>query len=187
MTHIGTPSGKLVSPTNLRACDVTLHDIAWNLSRTNRYNGATQGEPYSVAEHSLLCSYAVDQSDPALCMAALMHDAQEAYLGDMISPLKDSFKAYREIEACVAIQIGAALGYHSTYRFKDIELVDRAMLRKEIQELTLFPKHTYEDLPVMDLPEIKCIDWKQAYNQFMNRFNELKGALDDGRNKDRPK
>ena len=74
-----------------------LLDISWHLSRINRYTGAIQSHHYSVAEHSLH----VAEVTALLCeekgfllprqqalVAGLLHDAHEAYLGDVSSPLK---------------------------------------------------------------------------------------------------
>lgn len=75
--------------------DIEIEDIAHGLSFVARWNGQTQGEfAYSVAEHSIL----VEQifrlqnpgSDPKWQLAALLHDAPEYVIGDMISPVKDA-------------------------------------------------------------------------------------------------
>jgi len=110
MTPMLTVSGRLVDPVNVAPADVCLHDAAHALSHICRYGGHTY-VPYSVAAHSLLaCSvvcaaivrhlvrptgmhhvFPVGTSVQGLvntALLALLHDAGEAYVGDMVAPLK---------------------------------------------------------------------------------------------------
>ena len=80
----------LLDPTPL---DIELEDIAHGLAFVARWNGQTTGDwPYSVAEHSLLVEQLVTRIDPGFAprwrLAALLHDAPEYVIGDMISPVK---------------------------------------------------------------------------------------------------
>jgi uncharacterized protein len=73
--------------------DIEVEDIAHGLAFVARWNGQTRGDwPYSVAEHSLLVEDILVRKDPALAprwrLAALLHDAPEYVIGDMISPVK---------------------------------------------------------------------------------------------------
>lgn len=72
--------------------DICIEDIAWALSRQARFNGHTHGRfAYTVAQHSLWCAWAAQhwfQASPELALHALLHDATEAYMGDIVSPLK---------------------------------------------------------------------------------------------------
>ncbi|MBW7922265.1 MAG: HD family hydrolase [Rubellimicrobium sp.] len=80
----------LLDPTPM---DVEIEDIAHGLAFVARWNGQTAGEyPYSVAEHSLLVEDIHARMNPAAPprwrLAALLHDAPEYVIGDMISPVK---------------------------------------------------------------------------------------------------
>lgn len=80
----------LLDPTPV---DIEIQDIAHGLAFVARWNGQTLGDwPYSVAEHSLLVEDLVGRLEPALAprwlLAALLHDAPEYVIGDMISPVK---------------------------------------------------------------------------------------------------
>ncbi len=82
----------LLDPTPM---DIEIEDIAHGLAFVARWNGQTHGEfAYSVAEHSLLVEGLFTQMegrpDPKWQMAALLHDAPEYVIGDMISPVKAS-------------------------------------------------------------------------------------------------
>jgi 5'-deoxynucleotidase YfbR-like HD superfamily hydrolase len=80
----------LLDPTPM---DIEVADIAHGLAFVARWNGQTRGDwPYSVAEHSLLveqiCTRLWPSAGPRWQMAALLHDAPEYVIGDMISPVK---------------------------------------------------------------------------------------------------
>ncbi len=80
----------LLDPTPM---DIEVEDIAHGLAFVARWNGQTRGDfPYSVAEHSLLVEELYGRLDPKAPakwrLAALLHDAPEYVIGDMISPVK---------------------------------------------------------------------------------------------------
>jgi 5'-deoxynucleotidase YfbR-like HD superfamily hydrolase len=81
----------LLDPTPL---DIEIEDIAHGLAFVARWNGQTRGDwPYSVAEHSLLVEEIFGRfaDQPAKWrLAALLHDAPEYVIGDMISPVKSA-------------------------------------------------------------------------------------------------
>lgn len=96
--------------------EIHLSDIARSLSRIARFNGLTS-RFYSVAEHSVHCVRAFERhaagdilADPWLRDIArdiLMHDAAEAYLGDVASPLKALLPEYRRLETRMEAAIAA--------------------------------------------------------------------------------
>ncbi|MCE9522274.1 MAG: HD family hydrolase, partial [Alphaproteobacteria bacterium] len=73
--------------------DIEIEDIAHGLARVARWNGQTYGDhAYSVAQHSMLVEEIVAQLKPGIAqrwrLAALLHDAPEYVVGDLISPFK---------------------------------------------------------------------------------------------------
>ncbi|KPP89224.1 MAG: 5'-ribonucleotidase YfdR [Rhodobacteraceae bacterium HLUCCA08] len=103
----------LLDPTPV---DIEIEDIAHGLAFVARWNGQTRGDwPYSVAEHSLLVEriFALQQPDAPVKwrLAALLHDAPEYVIGDMISPVKAAVgPAYGELDdrlqAAIHIRFG---------------------------------------------------------------------------------
>ena len=91
----------LIDPSPL---DVEIADIAHGLARVARWNGQTRGpEIFSVAQHSLLVEalFAAGEAPPSggARLAALLHDAPEYVIGDMISPFKAAIGGdYKRIE-----------------------------------------------------------------------------------------
>jgi len=91
----------LLDPTPM---DIEVEDIAHGLAFVARWNGQTRGDwPYSVAEHSLLVEEIFSRQNPGIAarwqLAALLHDAPEYVIGDMISPVKAAIgAAYGELD-----------------------------------------------------------------------------------------
>jgi len=96
---LGTHVGKFIDIINPNPDLIEIEDIATGLSRAARFGGQSQ-EPYYVAEHSVCVAlYVRDQGgDPNTMLAALLHDAAEAYMGDMPSPIKQFIPQFCEIE-----------------------------------------------------------------------------------------
>lgn len=97
-------SGRRLDLLNPSPFDVEIEDIAHGLARVARWNGQTRGEhAYSVAQHSLLVEQIFQKLFPQSCcndcLCALLHDAPEYVIGDMISPFKAVIgKQYELIE-----------------------------------------------------------------------------------------
>lgn len=114
-----TISGLLVDPMNLRPEEVRIDDIAHHLSMLCRFCGAVR-EFYSVAEHSVLVCREVElrayrrdidvREFRYLLMLALLHDACEAYLGDVIRPRKAIYPSMDADESRVQESILRGLG-----------------------------------------------------------------------------
>ncbi|MCE8421514.1 HD domain-containing protein, partial [Rhodovulum sulfidophilum] len=84
----------LLDPTPV---DIEIEDIAHGLAFVARWNGQTRGDfAFSVAEHSLLVEEILGRCQPRVQtrwrLAALLHDAPEYVIGDMISPVKDAIR-----------------------------------------------------------------------------------------------
>src|SRR3954454_351254 len=98
-----TYSGRRFYPMNPRPSEIDPVDIAHALSLLCRYGGHVD-RFYSVAEHCVLMSQAVA---PENALAALLHDATEAYVCDVPRPLKRQLPGYAAIEAMVWLAIVA--------------------------------------------------------------------------------
>ena len=95
--------------------DIEIADIAHGLAFVARWNGQTRGDwPYSVAEHSLLVEEIygrLGDPPPKWRLAALLHDAPEYVIGDMISPVKASVgPGYGEMDLRLAAAVHRRFG-----------------------------------------------------------------------------
>ena len=109
-------SGRRLDLLDPSPVDVEIEDIAHGLARVARWNGQTKGaHAFSVAEHSViveaLCVELEPRLDPRSRLVALLHDAPEYVIGDMISPFKAVLgDGYKDIESRLAYAIHARFG-----------------------------------------------------------------------------
>lgn len=109
-----------------------IEDIAAGLAKQCRYNGQFRGW-YSVAQHSVILSYLVE---PAHAKEAMLHDASEAFIGDMIRPVKNILPDFREIENRIqkAIHTAHGLPFPISDHVKDF---DNRLLVTEMKHLDM--------------------------------------------------
>lgn len=134
----------LLDPTPV---DIEIQDIAHGLAFVARWNGQTRGDfAYSVAEHSLLVEQIFGRLEPATDarwnLAALLHDAPEYVIGDMISPVKSALGAeYGELDARLTAAIHRRFGLPATLPVavkRRIKLADRISARLEAVQIAGF-------------------------------------------------
>ena len=119
----------LLDPTPL---DIEIEDIAHGLARVARWNGQTRGDhTFSVAEHSLLVEAIAGDLETALSrpfrLAALLHDAPEYVIGDLISPFKAALSLdYRDFEAKLLAAIHLRFGLPAELPDNATKLIKRA-------------------------------------------------------------
>ena len=97
-TFIETYTGRRIDPFDASPADVHLPDIAAGLAHTCRFGGHCK-RFYSVAQHSLHVSSELPRDAARLQLFGLLHDAGEAYLGDVPRPLKARFESVERAEA----------------------------------------------------------------------------------------
>lgn len=121
-----TKTGRKFDLTNVHPIEVDIEDIAHALSMQCRFNGHTH-KFLSVAEHSVNVMALMPRTmsiDGRL--AALLHDAPEAYVGDLISPIKEAMPEFKRIEARVEQAIERRFNFTATY--DEAVLIKRADL-----------------------------------------------------------
>jgi 5'-deoxynucleotidase YfbR-like HD superfamily hydrolase len=178
---IETFSGVLFDLINPQSTDVKLVDIAHALAATNRFGGHCR-LPYSVAQHSVLCSQNCEFPE-----WALMHDASEAYVGDVTRPLKQMLgAAYKEIEMNILYAIGIhfKLPPHEEHE-EAVKDVDNRLLITEKRDLMPDKEWRYlqdvEPLPDKIEPwsfsTAKTMFITRALNLFPHLIPEYNGYL----------
>jgi len=109
-------SGRRLDLLHPAPLDIEIEDIAHGLARVARWNGQTTGDhAYSVAEHSLLVELILrrlkPKAGPVERLAALLHDAPEYVIGDMISPFKAAIGLdYKDFEHRLAAAVHIRFG-----------------------------------------------------------------------------
>lgn len=170
----GTFTGGKFWPLDPRIEDVRFEDIAHHLALANRYGGATRTS-YSVAEHSVIVSLYVP---PEFAREALMHDAAEAYIGDMVRPLKHQpeMAEFCRAEDRIMPVIFRAFGVTSTPESRAaISEVDDRIVIDETDALVANPKRYRDRYPdVLPLGcAIAALRWEHAEHVFWQRGIEL--------------
>lgn len=151
----------------------TIEDIAHGLSNTCRYAGQCQ-QFYSVAEHSWHASYLVPGPWK---LAALMHDAAEAFIGDVTRPLKSLLPDYKRIERGVEDAIAARFGVFDMDA-PEVKQADLAMLSAEQAEI--MPPHAdgWAVLAGVIPAPVNLRMWPpaRAKAEFLDRYHRLSVA-----------
>lgn len=173
MTLLTTFSGNKVDYLNPQPEQINILDIATALSRECRYAGHAS-HFYSVAQHSVLCSRIVPVE---LAMEALLHDAAEAYLKDIPSPLKAFLPDYKRLEASFeqVIRVHFRLPERHSPAVKE---ADNILLVTEIRDL-FPPDRVLHKIPVPAEPmsgRIWPLSPETAKDQFLDRFHFLSRA-----------
>lgn len=164
-----TYTGRQFFPLDPRADEIDRLDIAHALSLLCRYGGHVD-RFYSVAEHCVLMSYAVA---PENALAALLHDATEAYVCDVPRPLKRSLPGYQEIEDAVwhAIVEHFGIDYNLPAEVKEADnrilLTERAALMRTDLEWSV------DALTPLPVGGIACWPAPEAERRYLERLNKL--------------
>jgi len=175
MTWIQIYTGRKFDLLNPSPEDVCIEDIAHALSMICRFNGHCN-KFYSVAEHSLHVSY---RAIRPWKLEGLLHDATEAYVGDMVKPLKCSepMKAFREIEHdiryAIATKFGLWLSVPPNVKYADLRML--ATERDQLMGPEVEPWFEEEVEPFHF--SIPCYAPRKAEQGFLQRFRELTEEL----------
>jgi hypothetical protein len=182
---ITTFTGKKVNPLNLRPEDIDIRDIAHHLACINRFCGALRF-PVSVAQHCVYVSRLVQGTGWE--MQALLHDASEAYLGDVTKWLKGSpaMAAFREAEDRAERLIYDVFGCAPTMG-TPVEEADRLMVRFETLQGLATPHLFQMGDPRYAMPTKEERNrvgkwmpwpWRAAEEAFLSRFRVLTNGVE---------
>ncbi len=179
----------LLDPTPM---DVEIEDIAHGLAFVARWNGQTRGDyPYSVAEHSLLVEeifrHLTQGASAKWCLAALLHDAPEYVIGDMISPVKAAVgPGYGALDdrlaAAIHLRFGLPAAIPVTIKRK-IKRADKLSAWLEATQIAGFSEPEANrffgrpDAAVCKVVKIVLRPPIQARQAYMRRHNALLKAL----------
>jgi hypothetical protein len=174
--YLQTVSGRRVNPFDPDPAQLDAGDIARALANQCRFGGHSRVF-YSVAQHCVIVSRVVEErgGDIEDVFAALMHDASEAYLGDMPHPIKHRSAlgaAFRDAEA------GLEAAIRDRFKIKanvpEVKRVDRALLATERRTFSAETWHWPEldDVEPLDL-ELTAWSPDKAADEFTRRYAEL--------------
>jgi 5'-deoxynucleotidase YfbR-like HD superfamily hydrolase len=170
---IGTFTGKKFFLLKPRLIDIDIRDIAHSLAFQCRWTGQCKYH-YSVAQHSYYCSFLGPDNE---AFDRLMHDASEAYMGDMNRPLKHFTAAgspYRQQEAVIQHLIRRKFGL-SLVEPPSVHVADQQMLSTERYQLMRFNFKMADVWETLAPVSIKICRWspEEAEKMFLKRFKQL--------------
>lgn len=175
-----TKTGKLFRPWHMLEDMINVEDIAHALSLTCRYGGHC-GQFYSVAMHSLNLSWWFDTT-PAKAQWALLHDAAEAYIGDLIHPLKHNAPDIQALDDRITGLIAQKFGLPGNRIPPGVKLADSAIVWDEMACLfspdayAIFEENLEKVVPTKGLGIIDLrIDQNptETCRLFLQRYEEL--------------
>lgn len=174
---LNTHTGKVFDFADPHEDQIDIEDIAHALSNVCRWGGHCKF--YSVAEHSVLAYWLAFADEPDnldLQLAVLLHDATEAYIGDMPKPLKIMISQYNDIEYRIDHLIKEKYGSRVPQSKDAIKYYDLIMFKKEREDL--FEKHPIEGVDLPDVPyydsfDLNCWEPSRAKAEFLQAYSEV--------------
>ena len=172
--RIRTYTGRWFRPLAPTVDDIDIEDIAHALSNICRWTGHVK-QFMSVAQHSVLVSQVCKPED---ALSGLLHDASEAYLADLASPVKHaaSMEAYRKAERKLQTVIYQRFGL-PLRMLASVALADKLVLAAEARALMGF--EWPEGLEIPEGLRIEPLAPSDAKVQFLERYWDLSGELED--------
>lgn len=186
-------SGRRLDLLDPSPVDIEIEDIAHGLARVARWNGQTVGDhPFSVAQHSVVVEEILAHLQPGIeprwRLAALLHDAPEYVIGDMISPFKAAlgfdYRSFEDrLESAIHIRFGLPAHPPAAVRAL-IKQADRACAFFEATQLAGFTEE--ESLKFFGAPPrgysltIEPLSPRAAQDRYLHRFEVLSCATGAG-------
>jgi 5'-deoxynucleotidase YfbR-like HD superfamily hydrolase len=182
-------SGRRLDLLDPSPVDIEIEDIAHGLARVARWNGQTTGDhPFSVAQHSVVVEEIAAHIQPGLeprwRLAALLHDAAEYVIGDMISPFKAAlgldYRAFEDrLETAIHIRFGLPAHAPGPVRTL-IKAADRACAFFEATQLAGFTRQEavgfFGEPPAAYGLIIEPLPPREAQARYVQRFHVLSEA-----------
>ena len=180
-------SGRRLDLLDPSPLDVEIEDIAHGLARVARWNGQTKGEHgFSVAQHCVLVERITADLNPSLTrqarLTALLHDAPEYVIGDLISPFKVAigidYKALElKLQSAIHIRFGlpGKVPLTLTTLLKKADLISAFFEATQLAgfELEIAKRLFIVPPKTMKTPKLVPLAPPEAQSQFLNRFRRL--------------
>lgn len=183
--YILTYTGRKFYPMNPRPEDIDIRDVAMGLSHICRFSGQLP-VTYSVATHSVHVADILlnpppnkyfGKQDIRIVKAGLLHDASEAFIGDVPSPLKHQLPQYNRVEKLIQRAVyerfGVDLDPDSEEYKNTVGIADLIALKTEFRDLKREPFMAEEYIPAdfREAKPMKTVEEARAW--FLNKFVEL--------------
>lgn len=197
--QLETVTGKFVDLLNPDPNDICIEDIAWSLSRLARYNGHTiQRLPYSVGQHCIhVAKYVKDlimkshqtvavQHMNRKMLQSLLHDAGEAYTGDISGPLKkipELRPIIKGIEKKIDIAIFTAFDIPMPTHEDELIIKNGDMIAQRVESYNFMVSRGMSWIGKVDVSIVELQDFEmpkpsiEVYHEYLEMFHDLRGKL----------
>lgn len=176
---MNTWSGRQFDPLHMQPSDVSLEDIAHALSLLCR-GGGHLDRFYPVGQHCINCAREARAQgwSNRLVLACLLHDASEAYISDIIRPVKIHLDNYREIEDQIMGVILEAFGLGDLTQEEHAawKQIDDDMLRGELREMIVSTREL-PPIPLASVPDFAEHPHQETEKTFLREANDLLNLL----------
>ena len=183
MATLETVSGRKVDVSNPDPSSIVIEDIAWALSRMPRFSGhSIPYIPYSVAQHCVQVAKDLAPHGPQIQMYGLLHDAAEAYINDLPSPVKhipEIHAVIKKLEDSLMSTIYTALDIKPPTEEEEqiVKISDKIQQAVEAYNFMYSRGHDW-NLPKVSFKKLQQFEdpltSTQAYDKFLFFFEELK-------------
>ena len=182
MKTLETVSGRKIDVTNPSSSTIEITDIAWALSRMPRFSGhSIPYIPYSVAQHCIQVMKELAPHGPKIQLYGLLHDAAEAYMNDLPSPIKhipEIHAVISKLEDKLMLTIYEAIGVDPPTDEEEqiVKIADKHQQAVEAYNFMYsrgsdwnLPKVTFKKLQEFEQPLVSV----KAYDLYLEYFNIL--------------
>ena len=186
MAKLETVSGRKIDVTDPDPTTIVIEDIAWALSRLPRFSGHTIPYiPYSVAQHCIRVMKELAPHGPKIQMYGLLHDAAEAYINDLPSPVKhipEIHAVISKLEDKLMLTIYEALGVEPPTEEEEriVKIADKNQQAVEAYNFMYsrgkdwnLPDVSFKNLQEFEQPLVSV----KAYELFLMYFELLKSEI----------
>jgi uncharacterized protein len=172
--------GNRIWPLDMRPKDVDIEDIANSLSKICRFGGHCR-DFYSVAQHSVIVAM---RCHPYNRLVGLLHDAPEAYCGDVVRPLKQDLVGFDGIESSIWAAIATRFALPVELP-REVLVEDARVLLMEKRDLLVPHEHAWEfpqcAFPDLSVPpqRIVPLGHREARDMFMRLYESSESRSPD--------
>lgn len=182
MSTLETVSGRKVDVVNPNPATIDITDIAWALSRMPRFSGhSIPYIPYSVAQHSIQVAKDLSSLGPLVQLYGLLHDAAEAYINDLPSPVKhipEIHAVIKKIETRLMQVIYEALGIPAPSPEQEAQVKHSDKIQQAIEAYNyMYSRGADWNLPQVSFKKLQEFEEPmtsiQAYDKFLAFYEFL--------------
>jgi uncharacterized protein len=187
MATLETVSGRKVDVSNPDPSTIVIGDIAWALSRMPRFSGHTIPYiPYSVAQHCIRVAHELAPHGPRVQLHGLLHDAAEAYINDLPSPVKhipEIHAVIKKLEDNLMLTIYRSLEIDPPTEEEEriVKIADKTQQAVEAYNF-MYSRGKDWNLPEVSFKKLQEFEQPltsvESYDKFLFFFEQLKKLID---------